>query len=141
MNLVLFDTDGTLTESVAVDELCFVQAFRDVLGVEGISTHWLDYQFQTDSGLTLGICRNHLGRDPSGAEIRRLQARFAELLGAAVEGAGHPIREVPGAAALLRSLGTHRRWLGAIATGGWGVSARFKLASAGMVGDGFPWAS
>jgi beta-phosphoglucomutase-like phosphatase (HAD superfamily) len=28
MNLAIFDIDGTLTESVAVDELCFVKAFR-----------------------------------------------------------------------------------------------------------------
>ena len=33
MNLVIFGIDGTLTQSVAVDEVCFVQAFRDVLGL------------------------------------------------------------------------------------------------------------
>jgi beta-phosphoglucomutase-like phosphatase (HAD superfamily) len=33
MNLAIFDIDGTLTESVAIDESCFVQAFRDVLGI------------------------------------------------------------------------------------------------------------
>jgi phosphoglycolate phosphatase-like HAD superfamily hydrolase len=141
MNLAIFDIDGTLTESVAVDEVCFVQAFRDVLDIEGINTNWLDYNFQTDSGLAVEICRNHLGRDPGGAEIRRLQARFAQLLCAAVEGAGQPIGAIPGAALLLHSLGAQRRWLVAIATGGWGVSARFKLASAGLVVDAFPWAS
>jgi phosphoglycolate phosphatase-like HAD superfamily hydrolase len=141
MNLAIFDIDGTLTESVAVDELCFVQAFRDVLGIGSINTNWLDYAFPTDSGLTLEICRQHLGRDPVGAEVRRLQARFAELLCAAVAGAGQPIREIPGAAALLHSLGAHCRWRVAIATGGWSVSARFKLASAGLPVDGFPWAT
>ena len=141
MNLAIFDIDGTLIESVAVDEVCFVQAFRDVLGIGPINTNWLDYPFQTDSGLTLEICRQHLGRDPGGAEIRRLQARFAQLLCATVEEAGQPIREVPGAAALLHSLGAHRRWRVAIATGGWSVSARFKLAAAGLVVNGYPWAS
>ena len=58
MNLAIFDIDGTLTESVAVDELCFVQAFRDVLDIGSINTNWLDYHFQTDSGLTLEICRS-----------------------------------------------------------------------------------
>ena len=48
-SLVIFDIDGTLTESVAVDDFCFVQAFRDVLGIERINTNWLEYQFQTDS--------------------------------------------------------------------------------------------
>jgi phosphoglycolate phosphatase-like HAD superfamily hydrolase len=141
VNLVIFDIDGTLTESVAVDEVCFVQAFRDVLGIERINTNWLDYSFQTDSGLALEICRNHLGRDPSGAEINRLQSRFAELLCSAVEGDGKPMREIPGAAALLKLLVAHPRWHVAIATGGWSVSARFKLASAGFPVDAFPWAN
>jgi len=141
MNLAIFDIDGTLTESVAVDAVCFVQAFRDVFGIGPINTNWLEYTFQTDSCLALEICRNHLGRDPDVAEISRLQSRFAELLCAAVEGAGQPIREIAGAAALLNRLGAHARWHVAIATGGWRVSARFKLASAGLPVDAFPWAN
>lgn len=141
MNLAIFDIDGTLTESVAVDEVCFVQAFRDVLGIERINTNWLEYTFQTDSGLALEICHQHLGRDPGGAEIISLQSRFAELLSAVVEGAGQPISDIPGAAALLRLLTAHAHWHVAIATGGWSVLARFKLASAGLAVDGFPWAN
>jgi beta-phosphoglucomutase-like phosphatase (HAD superfamily) len=141
VNLAIFDIDGTLTESVAVDEVCFVQVFRDVLGIEGISTNWLDYQFQTDSGLALEICRQHLGRDPDSAEINSLQSRFAELLCAAVEEAGRPIRQIPGAAPFLYWLRAHARWHVAIATGGWAVSALFKLASAGLLVDALPWAS
>jgi phosphoglycolate phosphatase-like HAD superfamily hydrolase len=141
MNLVLFDIDGTLTESVAVDEVCFVRAFRDVLGIERINTNWLEYPFQTDSGLALEICRKHLGREPDRAEISGLQSRFVQLLGAAVAEAGQPIREVPGAAALLRRLEGHSHWRVAIATGGWGASARFKLASAGLPVEAIPWAS
>ena len=141
MNLAIFDIDGTLTESVAVDEVCFVQAFRDVLGIERINTNWLEYNFQTDSGLALEICRSHLGRDPSGVEITRLQSRFAHLLSAAVEGVAQPIREIPGAAGLLHGLGAHPLWPVAIATGGWSMSARFKLASAGLPVDAFPWAN
>jgi beta-phosphoglucomutase-like phosphatase (HAD superfamily) len=140
-NLAIFDIDGTLTESVAVDEVCFVQAFRDVLGIERINTNWLDYKFQTDSGLALEICRNYLGRDPGEAEISRLQSRFIELLCAAVEATGRPLREIPGALALLRQVEAHPGWHIAIATGGWKVSARFKLASAGLPVDSIPWAS
>jgi phosphoglycolate phosphatase-like HAD superfamily hydrolase len=141
MNLTIFDIDGTLTESVAVDELCFVEAFRDVLGIGSINTNWLDYQFQTDSGLALEICRNHLGRDPGDTEISRLQSRFLQLLCAAVEGTGQPLREIPGASVFLHRLAAQPGWHVAIATGGWNVSARFKLASAGLSVDGIPWAS
>jgi phosphoglycolate phosphatase-like HAD superfamily hydrolase len=141
MKLALFDIDGTLTESVAVDEVCFVQAFRDVLGIEGINTNWLAYPCQTDSGLALAICRNRLSRDPSAAEISRLQSRFVHLLNAAVEETGQSLREIPGASVLLHRLEAHPDWHIAIATGGWRVSARFKLASAGLPMDAFPWAS
>jgi hypothetical protein len=39
------------------------------------------------------------------------------------------MREIPGASALLKLLAAHPRWYVAIATGGWSVSASFKLAS------------
>ncbi len=85
--------------------------------------------------LALEICRNHLGRDPSHAEISGLRSRFAELLCDAVGGTGKPLQEVSGAAALLHWLRAHPRWQVAIATGGWKVSARFKLGSAGLGGN------
>jgi phosphoglycolate phosphatase-like HAD superfamily hydrolase len=141
MNLAIFDIDGTLTESVAVDEVCFIRAFRDVLGIERINTNWLDYHFQTDSGLALEICRNHLARDPGDAEISLLRSRFIQLLCAAVEETGQHMREIPGAAALLHRLEAHPDWHVAIATGAWKVSAHFKLASAGLPVEGIPWAS
>jgi hypothetical protein len=51
MNLAIFDIDGKHpTESVAIDEVCFVQAFRDVRGIEQINTNLLACAFQTDSG-------------------------------------------------------------------------------------------
>jgi phosphoglycolate phosphatase-like HAD superfamily hydrolase len=112
-----------------------------VLGIEPINANWLEYRFQTDSGLALEICRNRLGRDPGDAEIGRLQSRFVHLLSAAVEKTGLPIREVPGASVLLRRLGAHPGWRVAIATGGWKESAQFKLASAGLPVDAIPWAS
>jgi beta-phosphoglucomutase-like phosphatase (HAD superfamily) len=139
--LVIFDIDGTLTESVAVDEACFVQAFRDVLGIERINTNWLEYSFQTDSGLALEICRIHLGRDPIAEELSRLQSRFIQLLRAAVDRTGNSIQEVAGASTYLHRLSAHPGWRVAIATGGWRESARFKLASAGLPVDGIPWAT
>src|SRR5437660_32178 len=39
MPLALFDIDGTLTASNAIDSLCFADAFHDVFGIE-IDTNW-----------------------------------------------------------------------------------------------------
>ena len=34
MHLVIFDIDGTLTETMKVDEECFVRSFNDVFGFD-----------------------------------------------------------------------------------------------------------
>lgn len=140
MNLAIFDIDGTLTESNEIDDACFVQAFQDNFGIQGIGTNWLDYRYQTDSGLALEICRAHLNRDPCEVEIRQLRTRFVELLSAAVN-SGQIIREVHGATGVLNWLRGQIRWKAAIATGGWCEPARFKLATAGLPVGGLPWAN
>ena len=38
MHLVMFDIDGTLTETMKVDEECFVRSFKDVFGFADIDT-------------------------------------------------------------------------------------------------------
>jgi len=43
MPLALFDIDGTLTASNAIDSICFEDAFRDVFGIK-IDTDWNAYE-------------------------------------------------------------------------------------------------
>ena len=50
--LAVFDIDGTLVQSLAVDEACFVRAFAEVLGIEDIDTDWAHYDHVTDDGVT-----------------------------------------------------------------------------------------
>ena len=40
MRLVIFDIDGTLTETMKVDEECFVRSFAEVFGFTDIDTDW-----------------------------------------------------------------------------------------------------
>ena len=42
MHLVMFDIDGTLTETMKVDEECFVRSFKDVSSPPstGLSASW-----------------------------------------------------------------------------------------------------
>lgn len=43
MKLVMFDIDGTLTQTDAVDGACFVKALEEVFGFAGISDDWWIY--------------------------------------------------------------------------------------------------
>ena len=51
MNLVMFDIDGTLTQTCAVDAACYVEAVMEVTGLRAISTDWASYRHTTDSGI------------------------------------------------------------------------------------------
>src|SRR5947208_3271372 len=83
MQLVIFDLDGTLTQTTSVDAECYVRALADEAGIERINTRWSDYVHVTDSGITEQIFLEHRGRAPTPDELARLQRRFVTLLEAA----------------------------------------------------------
>src|SRR2546425_12228616 len=60
MHLVMFDIDGTLTETLKVDEECFVRSFKDVFGFADLDTDWSHYPRTTDSGIFHEVSRHAL---------------------------------------------------------------------------------
>jgi phosphoglycolate phosphatase-like HAD superfamily hydrolase len=139
MHLVMFDIDGTLTETMNADEECFVRSFQDVFGFVDIDTDWSHYLYTTDSGIFCDVFTARIGRSPTAQEVSQFRQRFIQLLAAA--SLQSPFAPVAGAEGMLSRLtlgGSHRV---SLATGGWGDSARLKMASAGMCFDDYPAAS
>lgn len=135
----MFDIDGTLTETMKVDEDCFVRSFLEVFGFTDIDTNWSAYPYVTNSGLLHEIYVSRMGYSPTALDISRFRQYFIELLVAA--SSQSPFTPVPGAGQLLSRLtesSTHRI---ALATGGWRDSARLKLANTGLCFDDYPAAS
>ena len=139
MHLVMFDIDGTLTETVKVDEECFVRSLTEVCGFTDIETDWSRYQHTTDSGIFVEIHEARTGRPPSAAEVSHFRLHFVDLLvQASSESAFAPIQ---GASRLLSGLACSAEHRVSLSTGGWRDSARLKMASAGMCFDDCPAAS
>jgi phosphoglycolate phosphatase-like HAD superfamily hydrolase len=139
MHLVMFDIDGTLTETMKVDEECFVRSFKDMLGFADIDTDWSHYPHTTDSGIFHDVFTLRIGRSPTTQEVSRFRQHCIQLLTAA--SSQSPFAPVTGADRLLSLLaqgGSHRV---SLATGCWRDSARLKMASAGMCFDDYPAAS
>jgi phosphoglycolate phosphatase-like HAD superfamily hydrolase len=139
MHLVMFDIDGTLTETMKVNEECFIHSFKDVFGFADIDTDWSHYPRTTDSGIFHDVFTSRIGRSTAAQEISRFRQHFIQLLADA--SSQSPFAPVAGADRLLSRLaqgGLHRV---SLATGGWRDSARLKMTSAGMCFDDHPAAS
>jgi phosphoglycolate phosphatase-like HAD superfamily hydrolase len=130
MKLVMFDIDGTLTQTDDADTRCYAQAIRDVLGYTDINTDWASYRHCSDSGILQEIFERECGRAPSPDEVTALQFRFVALLGS--ECAAQPFREISGAGEMLRNLSENSDVAVSVASGAWACSARVKLTSAGL---------
>jgi phosphoglycolate phosphatase-like HAD superfamily hydrolase len=137
--LAIFDIDGTLTATNAVDDECYLRAVADMLGVDVGAVDWSDAPHVSDGAIARWLWTRHRDRVPSAREVAELQQRFVALLNA--ELASSPERFVPieGACEIvqhLRSAG----WSVALATGAWGASAKIKLRAAGLLANRIPLA-
>ena len=139
MNAVIFDIDGTLLHSAAVDDALYRRAVRAVLGDVDLRPALHDYPYVTDTGILQQILAdNALGGDE--ALLEEIRSVFVGLLRDHVTAHG-PFAEIPGAREYLYSLRASTSHAVAMATGGWRQSAEFKLSSAGFEIEDIPLAT
>lgn len=139
MHAVIFDIDGTLVQSVAIDESLFAEAIRSVFGPVRFRPGWGDYEFVTDTGILSQVLSDN-ALPTSTAEIRETERLFLKRLKDHVSQNG-PFVEVPGARAYCRALCESENHSVAIATGAWRSSALVKLESARFDFNGLPLAT
>lgn len=129
--LAIFDIDGTLTDTNAVDDECFLEAIAGEFALELAGVDWSDAPHVTDASIARWLVERHRGRAPDDAEIERLVHRFVATLErelARTPDRFAPIAGARDAFAMMRSDG----WDIALATGGWRPSARLKLKASGL---------
>ena len=139
MHAVVFDIDGTLLESAAVDDALYREAVRAVLGDLRFRPSLTDYTYVSDSGILQEILVDNAIQDDPGL-VDAIKSHFVDALKSHVAAFG-PFPEIPGATAMLQRLDESSRHSVAFATGGWRASAMLKLDSAGLSAFGFPLAS
>jgi phosphoglycolate phosphatase-like HAD superfamily hydrolase len=141
MHLVVFDVDGTLTDSSEVDAKCLWQAAREVLRLPTEHSPWIeDLRHATDLCIVSQHCENRFGRPITMSEVDLVRDRLVQLLQDASVARDSSIRQIAGASAALSSVGAARGFAIAIATGCFLVSAEFKLRSAGLFDASIPMA-
>lgn len=132
MNFIIFDIDGTLTNTMPVEDKCFFKAFELTFGLDITDQDWADYRNVTDWGITEEIMQKNFNRLPGDMEYNALKDTFLTLLKAEKSKDDTQFSEVPGAREFLGRLDTRPGYALGFATGSWSQSARIKLDTIGI---------
>lgn len=136
LKAIIFDIDGTLVESMAVDTELYFAAIRAVLGPVRVRDDLHSYEHVTDNGILLQLVEDN-GVPLDDAAAAAIQARFVNSLEAHIRSSG-PFPTIDGAIPFFEKTRNAADTRVAIATGGWRKSALLKLDSAGFDIDGVP---
>jgi phosphoglycolate phosphatase-like HAD superfamily hydrolase len=135
--LVIFDVDGTLARTSQVDDDCWLQAAKDILGLDDMETDWGAYEHSTDEAIASQLIRDRTDFADNHETIERVRRRHDELTHAAVDADPSLFQATPGAEGVFDRL-AEDGWASAIATGGWKGTATLKLVRAGIDIEGVP---
>ena len=132
MTLILFDVDGTLTATNAVDAKCYAAAFEKTFGIPLPTTDWDAYEHCTDFAIAQEVLQSVRGTPGTPEELQAYERAFVVEL--EKEFAANPsgFREIPGAKAILDAIAARDGVRAAIATGGMRSSACYKLSQIGV---------
>lgn len=136
MKAIVFDVDGTLIESMAMDSELYFSSISAVLGPVEFRAKLNDYDHVTDSGIIAQLMNdNKLPHEPG--VIDSIQTLFLEGLIEHIQTVG-PFPKIHGATQIIDRLRLSTDYCVAIATGCWRESALLKLESSGFNIDGIP---
>ncbi len=136
MKAILFDIDGTLTDTKKVDDGCFMSAFEKTFGIDITQQDWAGLKNVTDWGITEEIVQRELGREPTRQEYKAMTSNFVQMLRKERLRDPSQFTEVSGAKAFFDHLQTSFDWPVGIATGSWEESALIKLKAIAIDPDG-----
>lgn len=140
MHLVIFDIDGTLTDSAQIDADCFSTALQEEIGCS-VNTDWSRYRHATHPGISRELLAQHVPQADREASFIRIQSRFLGLLRSRLTTDPSACQQIPGARLLLEALSRRSQTALALATGGWWQIAVLKLRTAGIATSHLPFAS
>ncbi len=137
--LVVFDLDGTLTETYHTDARAFVATVREHLGDIELDMTWESYPHASDTGLVDSLWREAHGRAPLDHEVSSFRTTFVDRLEADAASSRTSFRLVDGANQAIATLADAGHPL-ALATGCFEVTARLKVRHSGLDLRGMPGA-
>lgn len=131
MHLVMFDVDGTLCDTFSIDDEIYFKAIEDVLEIKRPES-LINFTHFTDPGILVEMVMNSFEREITSKEYAAVRDHFSDMMMEKLMEDPSTSTERPGALDLFNKLKADPNIMPAIATGGWGPTACFKLGTAGF---------
>jgi phosphoglycolate phosphatase-like HAD superfamily hydrolase len=131
-HLAIFDIDGTLSNTVGLDDDIYRNTLNEYYNLELNDLEWNNIKILssgTDSGIFNSIFHKYLGNLNFDNEVNRFKSAFTHYLRLELFHKSRIIEEVEGAKSLLNELKMDNDIVVAIATGSWKYSGILKLQS------------
>ena len=128
MKFIIFDIDGTLTNTKAIDDRCFICSFYNVFKVDISNEDWSKIKHVTDWGITDEIVRRELDRNVTQVDLDNMLEEHVRLLTEAKLTDPNQFDIVAHADDFIAHLFSQDDIKVGIATGAWERSAELKLS-------------
>ncbi|MDG2151231.1 MAG: HAD hydrolase-like protein, partial [Polaribacter sp.] len=132
MKYVIFDIDGTLTDTTKVDDKCYIESYESLFKVSIKGVKWSEIKNVTDWGITEELVEDKLNRTVTKEDILNLKKLFLSKLKHEFIVDKSKFAEIRGALKFYQSLLKESEYEIGIATGGWEETANFKLDTIGI---------
>jgi phosphoglycolate phosphatase-like HAD superfamily hydrolase len=139
-NLAIFDIDGTIMHSAGHDVSLFRQAHARHMPEESMAAHWGNFSQMTDFAINNEFFDRVHGRAPTNEELNAIKTTFITLIRDAHMARPEIFSPVLGALHAIESLSGHTDWAVGFASGGWEISATYKLETMGIDANAYPTA-
>lgn len=140
MKLIMFDVDGTLVDSMKVDEVYFVDSVKEAFEIQSVDTDWNNYPHATESCILENIIKNAHERNLEKHEIDSFIKIFHLKLENFIKTNPTELVEILGANKFINELTTKKEYAISIATGGYRETIQLKLEKAGVDIKNLPFA-
>ncbi|MEJ2534527.1 MAG: HAD family hydrolase [Gammaproteobacteria bacterium] len=138
--IYILDLDGTLLPTHELDNVCYWKAVHEVFGTRPGTVPLTTFVHVTDPGILLEWCQHQVGRPPTKDEVDAVRRQFLGYIEREAERDERHFQPTHGLRRWLRHVADEGAAV-AIATGGWGHTARFKLERSGLDAWRLPLAS
>lgn len=136
--LVIFDIDGTLTNTNTVDYKAYSDTFHGLYDVKLPETLADDCIHYTDTGVAQYVFERYVGRPVGPVDLRKIKSSMVDHLMKYMDEDEKAFEEVKGANAFIEFLQKQSDIVIAIATGCWEETATLKLNIAGIEYENIP---